>query len=69
MFANPVKALVDLAGEKAAQGCSVDAPDQEFDILVTLKKNSPGTNGVCNLSLGDYKVILTGVTGDTLDIE
>jgi fructan beta-fructosidase len=74
LFATPIKeldqlhdkALVDLAGEKAAQGCSVDAPAQEYDILVTLKKT--GANGGCSLSLGGYRVNLPGVTGDTLEV-
>jgi fructan beta-fructosidase len=74
MFANPVKeldqlrdkALVDLSGETAAQGCTVDAPDQEYDILLTLKKT--GDNGGCAMSLGGQKVKLPALTGDSMNV-
>ena len=74
LFANPIKeldqlhdkALVDLAGEKAAQGCSVDAPDQEYDILITLKKT--GDTGGCSLSLGGRPVKMSAMTGAAMDV-
>jgi fructan beta-fructosidase len=74
LFANPVKeldqlhdkALADLAGEKAAQGCSVDAPDQEYDILITLKKT--GDTGSCSLSLGGRPVKMSAMTGNAMDV-
>ena len=74
MFANPIKeldqlrdkALVDLVGEKAAKGASVEAPDQEYDILITLKKT--GDKGACSLRLGGHQVKLPAVTGETMDV-
>lgn len=74
LFANPVKeldqlhdkALVDLAGVKAAQGCSVEAPDQEYDILITLKKM--GDAGGCRLSLGGRPVKMSAMTGAAMDV-
>lgn len=74
LFANPVKeldqlhdtALVDLAGDKAAQGVAVIAPDQEYDIRVTLRKR--GAAGGCSLSLGEYPVKLAAMTGETMDV-
>lgn len=74
LFANPIKeldqlhdkALVDLAGGKAAQGCSIDAPEQEYDILITLKKT--GDNGACSLRLGERPVKMAAMTGNTMDV-
>ncbi len=74
LFANPIKeldqlhdkALVDLAGEKAAQGCSIDATEQEYDILITLKKT--GDNGACSLRLGERPVKMAAMTGNTMDV-
>ena len=74
MFANPItemdqlrgKALVDLIGEKAAKVASVEAPDQEYDILMTLKKT--GDKSGCSLSLGGRQVKLPAVTGETMDV-
>jgi len=73
MLANPIqeldqlhdKALVDLTGDKAAQGCVFDAPDQEYDILMTLRKTGPP--GAYSLSLGGRRFRMPAITSDTFE--
>lgn len=74
LFANPVKELeqlrdkvmIELAGDKVAKGCSVDAPEQEYDILITLRKT--GSNGGCGLSLSGCPIKMPEMTGDVMNV-